>query len=113
MDKPPFIFGYWIETPTDIYFVRGPQDAKEEHKGIWETPLPGVTLETVLKYKDIAHWVVRRHLKQGIIIHSRWTPESPYPLEHDHSGKIAFEVLDFGETEEEAIAIVNHFKSQK
>ena len=111
--RPPFIFGYWIETADNIYFVRGPQDAKDEHKGLWDTPIPGVSLETVLKYKDIAHWVVRRHLKHGCYIHSQWTPESPYPLENDHAGKTAFEVLDFAETEEEAIAIVNHFKNSE
>lgn len=106
------ILGYWIEDAVDVYFVRGPQDAKEEHKDLWTTPLEGVAITPVYQYKDIAQWVIFKHTARQFVMYSRWTPESPYPLEHDHTGKIAFEVLDFAETEEEAIHITNHFKNQ-
>lgn len=107
------ILGYWIESEDAIYFVRGPQDALPQHKEVFEKALKGVTLTTVTEYKDIAHYVILRHMAKDIYIYTRWTPNVPRPLEHDHTGKVAFEVVDFAENIAEAEAVVKQLKSQK
>lgn len=111
MDKP--ILGYWVEYDTGIYFVRDERDALPEHVSAFTTPMKGVIITTVTEYADIAHYVILRHLKHDLILYTRWTPGLPRPLETDHTGKIAFEVVDFAESIEEAEAIVKHLKSQK
>lgn len=107
------IFGYWIETEAVIYFVRDERDALPEHKEFLTKKLEGVIVTTVTQYKDIAHYVILRHLKHGVYLYTRWTPGIPRPLEHDHTGKVAFEVVDFAESIAEAEAVVKQLKSQK
>jgi len=107
------VLGYWIESETAIYFVRDERDALPEHKEALVKAIEGVTVTVVTEYKDIAHYVILKHLKHGVILYTRWTPGIPRPLELDHTGKVAFEVVDFAESIEEAEAVVKQLKSQK
>ena len=107
------ILGYWIESADAIYFVRDERDALPDHKDAFVKVLEGITVTPVTEYKDIAHYVIIRHLKHGVYLYTRWTPGIPRPLEHDHTGKVAFEVVDFAESIAEAEAVVKQLKSQK
>lgn len=111
MDVP--IFGYWVDHPDGIYFVRGAFEALPEHTEAFDAPMEGVTVTPVTEFKDIAHYVILRHLKKGVIIYTKWIPNIPRPLEVDHTGEVAFEVVDFAESVEEAEAVVKQLKSQK
>lgn len=110
MDK---IYGYWVDYPEGIYFVRGSFEALPQHVAAFEGPMVGVTVTPVTQYKDIAKWVILRHLKRGVIFYVGWSPELSVPIEHDHTGKIAYEVLDFAESKDEAEDVVKQIKSQK
>lgn len=109
------ILGYWVEHATGIYFVRGAFEALPEHAAAFVSGevVADVTITPVTRHQDIAPFVVIRHLKKGVIFYTRWSPESPVPIEHDHGGKVAYEVLDFAESIEEAEAVVKQLKSQK
>lgn len=108
------ILGYWVESATSIYFVRGEIDALPEHKTAFTKPMPGVTVTPVTRHMDIAPYVITRdkvHTYGGTNIHyNKWSPLSPVPLEHDHCGVDRFEVLDFAETKEEAEAICQQLR---
>lgn len=108
------ILGYWIEDPEAIYFVRGPQDILPHHKGVFNRPLPGVTITPVTEHADIAPFVVMwdktNNINGGQPFYTKWTPESPVPLEHDHDGNNRFEVLDFAETVVEAESICQQLR---
>lgn len=110
MDK---VYGYWIETAAAIYFVRDGRDALPEHKEAFTQAQEDITITPVTKIQDVAKWVVLRHLKKGVIFFVGWSPELHVPIEHDHTGKVAYEVLDFAESIEEANAVVNQLKTQK
>ena len=107
------IYGYWVEYDTGIYFIRGAFEALPEHKAAFDNELKGVIITPVTQYKDIAHYVVLRNLGDNSLFYTKWTPGIVRPLEHDHTGKVAFEVVDFAESKEEAEAVVKQLNSQK
>lgn len=111
MDRP--ILGYWIDHPDGIYFVRGARDALPEHVTAFDSPMSGVEITTVYEYKDIAPYVILRQLKHQLVFYTKWIPNILRELEQDHAGNFSFEVVDFAETEEEAIAVVKQIKSQR
>lgn len=110
MDK---IYGYWVEYPEGIYFVRGAFEAMPNHMAAFESLMEGVSVTPVTKCTDVAKWVILRHVKRRVVFFCGWSPELSRPIEHDHSGKVAYEVLDFAESIEEAEAVVNQLKTQK
>lgn len=111
MDKP--IFGYWIDYPDGIYFVRDHRDALPCHKHFLEEPIEGVQVTPVTRYQDIAHYVVLFHTKMNQYIYTGWTPGIHRELEQDHTGKFTIEVLAFVESKEEAEAAVQELKDKK
>lgn len=111
MDKP--IFGYWIDYPDGIYFVRDHRDALPCHKHFLEEPIEDVQVTPVTRHQDIAPFVVLFHTKMNQYIQTGWTPGLLRELEQDHTGKFTIEVLAFYESKEEAELAVEKLKAQK
>lgn len=58
-------------------------------------------------------YVIIEDMLEGLgTFHTRWTPTSPVPLEHDHLRRDRFAVVDFAVTVEEAMHIVQRWKSK-
>lgn len=58
-------------------------------------------------------YVIVEDMLDGLgTFHTRWSPLSSVPLEHDHLRRERFAVVDFASTEEEARLIVERWKSK-
>lgn len=111
MDTP--IYGYWIDYPEGIYFVRDHRDALPSHKQFLEEPIEFVQVTPVTRYEDVAQFVVLFHTKMNQYIYTGWTPGLRRELEQDHTGKFTIEVVAFCESREDAEAAVKELKDKK
>lgn len=73
----------------------------------------GVDIWPVYKHAECPPYVVVEDMLEGLgTFYTRWSPESPVPLEHDHLRRDRLAVVDFASTEEDAIRIVKQQKSK-
>lgn len=124
MNQP--LLGARIVEGTIVYFVSAPSQALAQHKSLVEQLFKqnldlvtgaNVTVRACRDYQSVDKWVVLEDVAPSNsnlgIFYTKWTPESPVPLEHDHTGAMRYKVLDFASSEAEAVAVVNQLKRER
>ena len=72
-----------------------------------------VDIWPVYAHSQCPLYVIVEDMIEGLgVFHTRWSPDSPVPLEHDHSRRERLAVVDFADTEEDAIRIVKQKQSK-